>query len=81
MGGNLVRCGWVEVENAKLRWSSVTAGADPVQPKEGPLVPSVEHLEGVNGDPLPTGITNCRSRRPTVFRNKMDGATVVRWVG
>ena len=41
-------------------------------PKEGPLVPSIEHLEGVNGDPLPTGITNCRSRRPVVERTRMD---------
>ena len=33
-------------------------------PKEGPLVPSVEHLEGVNGDPLPTEITKLQIKAP-----------------
>jgi hypothetical protein len=41
----------VEVGNAET-------AADPAQPKEGPLDSRIEHLEGVNGKSLPTGITN-----------------------
>ena len=39
-----------------LKLGSIAAGADPVQPKEGPLGSRVEHPKGVNGDHLPTGI-------------------------
>jgi hypothetical protein len=55
--------------------------ADPVSPKEGPLVPSVGHLKGVNGDPLPTGITNCRSRRMVEDRTQDGQSTAVEWMG
>jgi len=42
-----------------LKRGNTAAAADPVQPKEGPLGPHVEHLVGVDRDHLPTGITNC----------------------
>ena len=41
-----------------LKHGNTDATADPVQPKEGPLGPHVEHLVGVDRDHLPTGITN-----------------------
>jgi hypothetical protein len=49
----------VEVELTGCKGGSIVVGVDPVQPKEGPLVPSVEHLKGDNRIPLPTGITDC----------------------
>jgi hypothetical protein len=47
---------------AVLREAVPSPGPTQFNLKEGPLVPFVEHLKGVNEIPLPTGITNCRSR-------------------
>jgi hypothetical protein len=43
----VVNWGVVEVDVVELKLGSAAAGADPVQPKEGPMGSRVEHHKGV----------------------------------
>jgi len=58
-GSKVVDWGLVEGKVVELKVCDADAATDPVQPKEGPMGPHVEHHEGVDRNHLPTEITNC----------------------